>query len=145
MLRINKNVIFRFEKNIENGVLFIYNAESGCIVKSTEVVYKLLKLIQKEEMDRDQLLNIVKSYTDNNVSQNEITMALERLFTELLKKRILDSDEDFSSSNFRPSIKMDKSANFICYNYCGDIKSNLLSSNRSCIYVDKHLLRDYHD
>lgn len=42
---INSYIHYRFEPNIDNGTLYIYNSKNRKIVKSNYTAYKILKLI----------------------------------------------------------------------------------------------------
>lgn len=80
---INKNVYFRFEENLNNGTLLIFDLKNKKIYKGTKKEYQILLLLEKG-IKSDDLLNYalknssngayihIKSFIDNLKCNNII-------------------------------------------------------------------------
>jgi hypothetical protein len=76
MVKIGKNIVYRYESKIKNGLTFIFNIDTGKIVVSSKMAYDLLKFIE----NNDELQDIQHFSKENyNITSSELNNFLEIL------------------------------------------------------------------
>lgn len=69
-MKVSKNIYYRFENDIEEGVLYIFNYSKQEIVKSNYFSYIILDLINNNKSKSeivDFLKNIYEEYSENEL------------------------------------------------------------------------------
>jgi hypothetical protein len=87
IVKLNENVLKRYEHNLNNGVLFLYNIESEIFWLGNESSYFLVRLLnghKKLEEIYSELLPLFEGYNPNDIIQS-----FDNLIDELLEKKFV--------------------------------------------------------
>lgn len=66
-----KDIVYRFEPNIEGGTLFIYNIDSKRVVTSNEVGYEILECIREGFTCAETIEALSKKFSINHQQMEE--------------------------------------------------------------------------
>lgn len=61
-MKIADNIYYRYEKNIDKGVVYIYNFETEILIKSQQLVYQVLNKIDEGVIDEKEIVNSLKKF-----------------------------------------------------------------------------------
>ncbi|WP_165974082.1 PqqD family peptide modification chaperone [Marinitoga lauensis] len=87
MYIINKNIYYRYESEIDDGIIYIYNYESKEIIKSNYITYLILQAID-ENKDEDEIIKKLKKEY-NDYTWTEIKNYFDTIIKYLLENNII--------------------------------------------------------
>lgn len=88
ILKLNKDILKRYEHNLEGGILFLYNVKTDVIWKGNASSNDLIELIDgKKNLNEiySQLETIFEGY-----SHNELKESFDSIIDDLLSKNFLE-------------------------------------------------------
>ncbi|MBE6082818.1 MAG: PqqD family protein [Tissierellaceae bacterium] len=83
-MNLNKHIIYRFESKILNGKTFIFNLDTQDIFLSDEIAFDVLRLIDKEQVDADEIINRI-----NNTYNIDATNKIYEFLDELRRRKVI--------------------------------------------------------
>jgi histidyl-tRNA synthetase len=78
---INHDIYYRYEREINNGTLYIYNMKTQKIVKSNYITYRILQLLEEDKNGKEVIDDICKEY--ENYTKEEVMSYVEQIVSYL--------------------------------------------------------------
>lgn len=88
ILKLTKNILKRYEHNLNNGILFLYDVETDDIWAGNESSNDLLKFIDGKSTLKEIYLNLLPIF--NEYDYDELKDSFDSLLEELIKKGFLE-------------------------------------------------------
>ena len=88
-MKIADNIYYRYEKNIDNGILYIYNFDTELLIKSKNFTYQILRLIESKEDYEMQTLIIDLQKMYPNIIEEELEQLITTTITFLYNRNVI--------------------------------------------------------
>ena len=89
ILRLNKDILQRFEHNLNDGTIILYNVKTRKIWFGNYSSYDLIKLLDGKK-NLDCIYSVFKKQYEGYTSE-EIVNSVNTIFEELLEKNFLET------------------------------------------------------
>ncbi len=88
ILKLEKNILKRYEHNLKDGVLFLYNVETDDIWLGNESSNDLIKLINGKRTLKEIYLDLMPLF--EGYEYEELKVSFDSIVNELIEKNFLE-------------------------------------------------------
>lgn len=68
-MKVSNEIIYRFEKNIDQGTFYLFDLLTNKVYKAGEIEYKIISLIKVGKTEEEIILNLQEQYQIDDVDK----------------------------------------------------------------------------